>query len=125
MSRLLVIGKCRHRYSNTLLLSLNNRIAIREESAAIGSLPTSGLASGALVAATFNVRESVMHAELEMSPQVFNGRKLSEVQDKVIGGYCGTSLTKCHSIPGPDYCNRYLLIWVFNDKTSVDDDYHD
>ena len=66
-----------------------------------------------------------MHVELEMSPQVFNRRKLSEVQDRVIGGYCGTSFTNCHSTPGPDYCNRYLLIWIFNDKTSVDDDYHD
>ena len=99
---LLIIGKCWHRYSNTLLLSLNNRISIREELAARKTLPT----SGALVSPTFNVLESsVMHAELEMqiemSPLAFKGRKLSEVQDKVIGGYCGTSFTNFHSTPGP------------------------
>ncbi|KAF8486811.1 hypothetical protein DFH94DRAFT_841285 [Russula ochroleuca] len=76
-----ILGKL---YSNTLLLSLNNRISIREESSTRGTLPT----SGTLTAPTFKIPESsIMAADLEMSPQAFKERKLSgedEVQEKVI-----------------------------------------
>ncbi|KAH9981985.1 hypothetical protein BJV77DRAFT_1102887, partial [Russula vinacea] len=92
-----ILGKL---YSNTLLVSLNNRISIREESAARGASPTSGVLAAPNFEAESSTRSSSVHSELEKSPQAFKGRKLSgdsedEVQEKVIGGYCGTSFPNC------------------------------
>jgi hypothetical protein len=101
ISRLLMVGKCWHRYSNTLLASLNNRISIREVSSARGALPT----SRTLAAPTSKDPSSIVHVELEKSPHAFKGRKESgedKGQESVIGGYCGASFPSCPSTLGPD-----------------------
>ncbi|KAH9981989.1 hypothetical protein BJV77DRAFT_334986 [Russula vinacea] len=77
-----ILGKL---YSNTLLVSLNNRISIREVTSARETLPT----SATLAPPTFKIPGNSMHTELDKLPQAFKGRKLSEdsedeVHEKVI-----------------------------------------
>ncbi|KAF8486813.1 hypothetical protein DFH94DRAFT_841287 [Russula ochroleuca] len=81
-----ILGKL---YSNTLLLSLNNRISIREVSSARGTLVALPI-SRTLVAPTFKIPDSpefsIIPADLEMSPQSFKEGELSgvgEVREKV------------------------------------------
>ena len=79
MSRLLTVNRCWHRYSNTLLVSLNNRISIRKVSSASEALP----AYGTLAPLTSKVHPSAVHVELEV---ITDAR--GEDQEKV-GGRSG------------------------------------
>jgi hypothetical protein len=82
------IGKFWDRYSNTLLVSLNNRISIRERregTSVRGALP----AFQTPAALTSGVPSSIVHVELEKSPHTFKEREQSgedEGQERVIGG---------------------------------------
>jgi hypothetical protein len=60
---LLIVSESWHRYSNTLLASLNNRIYIRNISSDRGALPTSRPPA----AHTSNVFSSVVQVELEVT----------------------------------------------------------
>ena len=60
---LLIVSESWHRYSNTLLVSLNNRIYIRNMSSDRGALPT----SRAPASQTSNVLSTVVQVELEVT----------------------------------------------------------
>lgn len=66
-----ILGKL---YSNTLLVSLNNRISIREVSSGRRALPTSRTPP----TSSSNDHSSIVHFEIARSSHMFEGRKESE-----------------------------------------------
>ena len=102
-----------HRYSNTLLVSLNNRISMRELSASREALitsrtrPTSTASKDGL---------NIVHLEIKKPSYAFEERKPSEVsveddrREGVIGKCC------CASFPVLfqylDLIDRYRMIWI-------------
>jgi hypothetical protein len=109
---------CWYRYSNTLLVSLNNRISIREASAGRGAL----LTSGTRLASTAKDGPSIVRLEIEKPPYAFEERNQSgeSMEDDgrkgVISKCCGASF------PGffqhLDLINRYRMIWFLNGRMS-------
>ena len=92
----------RRRYSNTLLVSLNNRISIREVSHTRGGLlVTRPMAGG---------HSSSMHLELERSSYTSQERSPSG-EDGIIGECCHTSFPGFLSASNLNH--RYLIIWAF------------
>jgi hypothetical protein len=77
-----------YRYSNTLLVSLNNRISIREASRGTGAL----LASGTRPASTAKDGPSIVRFEIEKPTYAFERKQSgeSEVDDgrKAVNGKC-------------------------------------
>lgn len=107
-----------YRYSNTLLVSLNNRISIREASRGTGAL----LASGTRPASTAKDGPSIVRFEIERQSYVLEERKQSgesEVDDgrKGVNGKCYDA-----SFPVPfqylDLINRFCVILILNGRTS-------
>ena len=115
---------CWYRYSNTLLVSLNNRISIREVTTSIGALPTSQTRP-----ISTNSCSSIMRLELRKPPYTLEERRQSgdSVEDDgvkaVIGKCC------CDSFPVfvqyPDSINRHRMIWILNGKVPMDNDHRD
>jgi hypothetical protein len=109
---------CRYRYSNTLLVSLNNRISIREVSLGRGALLTSGIRPTSMA----KDGPSIVHLEIEKPPCAFGERKQSveSVEDDgregVIGKWCGASFPVFFQ--HLDLINSYRVIWILNRRTS-------
>jgi hypothetical protein len=104
----------RYRYSNTLLVSLNNRISIREVSLGGGALLTSQIRP----ASTAKDGPSIVHLE----PYAFGERKQSgeSVEDDTQAGGIG----KCCGASFPvffqhlDLINRYRMISILNGRAA-------
>jgi hypothetical protein len=85
----LTVGKCSCRYSNALLVSLNNRIYVREKSSAKGEQPSSRIVT--LPPLSVSSESGVVHMARELPPSVFKGITQpgeGEEQEKVHGGCC-------------------------------------
>ena len=109
---------CWYRYSNTLLVSLNNRISMREMSRGTGAL----LASGTRPASTAKDGPSIVRFEIERPPYAFEESKHSgesEEEDgrKGVNGKCYDAF-----FPVPFQCldliNRYRVILTLSGRTS-------
>ncbi len=105
-------------YSNTLLVSLNSRIAIREESSSRRALPP----NRTLTVSTSRNLSGIVHVKFESSPHAFEGRRQSGEdgsQAKATGECCGFSFLVVFQ--HPDLIDRHRMIWILNGKMSLDD----
>ena len=110
ISRLLTVRKCWHRYSNTLLVSLNNRISIRKVSSASEALPT----YGTLAPLTSKVHPSAVHVELEVITDARDQEKVEGRSGQSVSTVAYLFQFGCLcSIPGPEQ-----WIWILSGKTS-------
>ena len=107
-----------YRYSNTLLVSLNNRISIREVLSGGGGL----LTSGTLPDFTAKDGPNIVRLEMEKPSYAFEERKQQEesVEDDgrkgVIRKYCGASFPIFFQ--RQDLINRYRMIWILDGRMS-------
>jgi hypothetical protein len=68
-----MIGERWHRYSNTLLVSLNNRVSVRDESSGSGALPKPPQHHLPVTVPPSRRPSDVLPAELEKFPHAFEG----------------------------------------------------
>jgi hypothetical protein len=108
-----------YRYSNTLLVSLNNRIAMRDVSAGRGAVV---LASRSRPVSVAKGGLNVVHLDIEKPTSAFEERKQSgesaddDRQEGVVGKCCRASFPVFFQ--HLDLIDRYGMIWILNGRTS-------
>jgi hypothetical protein len=96
ISTQLIVDKCWNRYSNTLLVSLNNRVSIRVESSGRGALPRS---PPPVAIPPLRRPSNILPTGLEKFPHAFEGTHAFEgkmaptsgeggARERVISEYC-------------------------------------
>jgi hypothetical protein len=108
-----------YRYSNTLLVSLNNRISVREVSAGRGGL----LISRTRPTTTAKDGLDIVPLEIGKPPYAFEERKQSCESVEVDGQE--VVISKCCSASFPSFffqhldLVRYRMIWILNGRTRL------